>query len=223
MAHKLTLKEKTSLTHDVNQYVFTRPEGVEFTPGQATELSLEDPAWQDEGRPFTFTSQPEDSTLEFVIKSYPSHDGVTEQLGALKPGQSVEIVDPFGAISDAGPGTFIAAGAGLTPFIPILRHRMQAGTLKGCRLIYTNKSEADIILREEWEAMRDLETVFTVTDEPGKTVRRARVDQAFLAGVIDDFSQRFYLCGPGDFVDDVRDALKALGAKADRIITEEGW
>lgn len=223
MAYKLTLKEKTSLTHDVNQYVFTRPEGLKFTPGQATELTLDDPRWKEEGRPFTFTSQPDEAALEFVIKSYPSHDGVTEQLADLKPGDAVEIVKPFGAISDKGAGTFIAAGAGLTPFIPILRHRMQAGTLKGCRLIYTNTSEADIILREEWEAMRDLDVIFTVTDAPGKTVRRARIDQAFLAETIDDFSQRFYLCGSGDFVDDVRNALKALGTPEDRIITEDGW
>jgi ferredoxin-NADP reductase len=223
MPYKLTLQQKTSLTHDVHQFVFSRPDALSFTPGQATELTLDDPNWQDEGRPFTFTSQPEESALEFVIKSYPSHEGVTQQLAGLTPGDTVEIVDPFGAIKDQGAGTFIAAGAGLTPFIPILRHRMQEGTLKGCRLIYTNKSEADIILREEWEAMRDLETVFTVTEDPGKTVQQARVDQAFLSGVLKDFQQTFYICGPGDFVDDIRTALKALGAAESNIVTEEGW
>lgn len=222
MSHTLRLKEKSPLTHDVHQFVFTRPEELEFTPGQATELALKDPDWQDEGRPFTFTSQPDENVLEFVIKSYPEHEGVTARLAGLRRGDEVEIAAPFGAIHDEGPGTFIAAGAGLTPFIPILRARAASGTLKGCRLIYTNKTEADIILREEWEAMRELDCLFTVTDETGKTVPRARVDREYLAAHIRDFTGNFYICGPDGFVGGIRDALKILGAAEDRIITEEG-
>ncbi|MBT9386356.1 flavodoxin reductase [Pseudooceanicola sp. CBS1P-1] len=222
MTHTVTLREKSALTHDVYQYVFDRPAGFDFTPGQATELALEKPGWTEEGRPFTFTSQPDERQLEFVIKSYEDHDGVTNRLSHLHPGDQVELEDPFGAIQDAGRGTFIAAGAGLTPFIPILRQRAAAGRLKGCRLIYTNKSEDDIILREEWEAMRDLSVTFTVTEEPGRTVQRARIDREFLASVIDDFGQKFYICGPDAFVTDIREALLELGAASGNVITEEG-
>ncbi len=223
MSTRLELQSITPVTHDTHHLVFPRPEGFDFAPGQAVDLNLTREGWTDEQRPFTFTNPVDGDTLEFVIKSYPEHDGVTEQLAALKRGDEVEIADPFGAIHDEGPGTFIAAGAGLTPFIPILRQRAHKGRLKGCRLIYTNKTEDDIILREEWEAMRDLECIFTVTDEPGKTVPRARIDRAFLASKIKDFSETFYVCGPDGFVTDIRDTLKSLGAAEDRIVTEEGF
>ena len=162
MPHELTLKIKEQLTPDTHRYVFTKPEGIAFKPGQATEMTLMKDGWRDEGRPFTFTSLPDEDALEFVIKSYPDHDGVTEQLAKLVPGDTVEIVEPFGAITDHGPGVFIAAGAGITPFVSILDKHAAKGAMD-CTLIFTNATEADIILREKWEKMDGLKTVSRMT------------------------------------------------------------
>jgi ferredoxin-NADP reductase len=223
MSHKIVLQDRTPVTHDTNRFIFTKPEGLDFEPGQATELKLDLEGFEDEGRPFTFTSQPGDDALEFVIKSYPDHDGVTEQLGQLDAGATARIDDPFGAIKDQGPGVFLAAGAGITPFICILRKRDRDGNNAGCKLFFSNKTEKDIILREEWEGMQDLETVFTVTDEPAEGLHHGKIDRDLLAERLSDFDQNFYICGPQEFVDDVRDALKGLGAPSDKIVTEEGW
>jgi len=222
MTHELTLRRKEKLTPDTHRYVFDRPANLDFEPGQATELTLLKDGWRDEARPFTFTSMPDEDALEFVIKSYPDHDGVTEQLAMLEPGEKVQIDAPFGAITDHGPGVFIAAGAGITPFIPILDKHDAKGCMD-CTLIFTNASEADIILRDKWEKMQGLKTVFTVTDQSGTDVEEEKVDQAFLSTHLSSFDQTFYLCGPEGFVNDVRDALTDLGADADKIITEDGW
>ncbi|KIN62557.1 FAD/NAD(P)-binding oxidoreductase [Sulfitobacter noctilucicola] len=223
MTNTIVLKEISPVTHDTHRYIFSKPQDLPFEAGQAAELAINSDGWREEGRPFTFTSLPEDINLEFVIKSYPDHDGVTEQLPQLRPGSTVTLDGPFGAINDQGPGVFLAAGAGVTPFISILRARARSGNLSGCKLIYSNKTEADIILRAEFEAMQGLETVFTVTKEDSDQVKSEKIDKAFLKEHIDDFGQKFYLCGPGGFVDDVRDALQALGAQKSDIITEEGW
>ena len=224
MTHILTLQSKEQLTPDTHRYVFDKPEGLEFNAGQATELTLMKDGWRDEARPFTFTSSPDESALELTIKSYPDHDGVTEQLAKLEAGDTVKIVAPFGAISDHGPGVFIAAGAGITPFIPILDKHAAAGKMD-CTLIFTNATEADVILREKWEAMEGLTTVFTVTNDTDADgqVKQTRVDKAFLKENLTRFDQTFYICGPEGFVNDVRNALKDLGADADKIVTEEGW
>jgi len=222
MTYELTLRSKQSVTPDTNHYVFNKPEGLEYKPGQATEMTLLKDGWRDEPRPFTFVSQSESSTLDFVIKSYPDHDGVTEQLAKLEPGDKVEIVAPFGAITDHGPGVFIAAGAGITPFIPILEKHNAAGNMD-CTLIFSNETEKDIILRETWEEMEGLKTIFTVTDDKDADVHKERVDKAFLKKNLTRFDQTFYICGPEGFVNDVRDALKGLGADADKIVTEDGW
>jgi ferredoxin-NADP reductase len=222
MPHELTLRSKEQLTPDTRRYVFDKPSGLEFKPGQATELTILKEGWKDEGRPFTFTSLPDENALEFVIKSYPEHDGVTEQLALLEPGDKVEITEPFGAITDHGPGVFIAAGAGITPFIPILEKHDAKGEMD-CTLIFTNATEKDIILRQKWERMKGLKTVFTVTEDSGAGVAEQKVDKEFLKQNLTRFDQTFYICGPEGFVNDVRDALKDLGADADKIVTEEGW
>ena len=218
-----TLKAINPVTHDTNHYVFSRPDGLKFEPGQAVEISIQKEGWKDEGRPFTFTSMPSDQDIEFVIKTYPDHDGVTEQLAQLQPGAEVELDGPFGAIQDQGAGVFLAAGAGITPFIPILKKRDQGGKLGDCALIFSNKTEKDIILRGQWEAMQGLRTTFVVTDEKVEGLHHGEIDKAFLQKEISSFDQMFYLCGPGGFVDAMRDALKELGAQDDRIVTEDGW
>jgi ferredoxin-NADP reductase len=218
----MILQQKEQLTPDTHLYAFSKPKNFDFKAGQATEMRLMKDGWKDKGRKFTFASLPEAEMLEFVIKSYPDHDGVTEQMAKMQPGGEVEIEEPLGAIVDNGPGVFIAAGAGITPFIPILEKHDAQGKMD-CTLIFTNKTPEDIILREKWEAMVGLNTIFSVTEEDGEGVIHAVVDEAFLKKHIDQINGTFYICGPGGFVDDVRDALKRMGADADKIITEDGW
>ncbi|OOY20444.1 flavodoxin reductase [Thioclava sp. DLFJ5-1] len=224
MSTRLELQSISPVTHDTHHLVFPRPEGFDFAPGQAVDLNLTREGWTDEQRPFTFTNPVDGDTLEFVIKSYPDHDGVTEQIATLTPGETVEVSDPWGAIKDEGPGTFIAGGAGVTPFISILRARLaREGTLEGCRLIFSNKTEADIILRDEFEAMKGLETVWTVTDQsdPGKGVISMHVERGFLAPYVEKESGKFYICGPDKMVDEIEATLKELGVEEDRIIRED--
>lgn len=222
MSYRLTLKETTPVTHDVNRLVFDKPKGFTFTPGQATELSLDRDGWREEGRPFTFTSFPEDDFLEFTIKSYPEHDGVTEQIGMLKPGDTVLISDAWGAIEDKGPGTFIAGGAGITPFIPILRKRIKTGQgVAGCHLIFSNATEKDIILRDEWEEAAGLYTTWVVTEEEVPGLHNRQIDADFLREKVADTNKMAYVCGPDKMVEEVVKALKEIGVPDDKIVTEE--
>jgi ferredoxin-NADP reductase len=219
MTHRLTLLETLPLTSDTRAYIFTKPNGFSFEPGQATELALDRDDWREEGRPFTFTSDPDADVLGFVIKSYPERDGVTARLRSLQPGDSVLIGDAWGAIEDKGPGTFIAGGAGITPFVGILRHRERRGQLTDSSLIFANKTPNDIILRQLWESMEGLETTFVVSE--GEADRQGQVDGSMLDDLIEDWSQNFYVCGPPKMVDAIVEALEERDVPTDRIIQEE--
>lgn len=222
MSHTLTLQKIEPVTPDTHHLVFDKPEGFDFTPGQAVDLALDRDGWRDEKRPFTFVSLPQEKTLDFVIKSYPGHDGVTEQIGKLQPGDRVTIDDPWGVIKDEGPGTFIAGGAGVTPFIAVLRERLEAnGTLEGCTLIFSNSTEKDIILRETFEGMKGLRCVFTVTDQDNASVETRRIDRDFLSDHVDPAQGTYYVCGPEPMIDDVVSALSSLGVEDERIVTED--
>ncbi len=224
MTHILTLHQITPVTHDTYHLRFDRPAGYDFAPGQATELAIDRDGWRDKKRPFTFTSLPEDEGLEFVIKSYPDHDGVTEQIAQLTPGDTVRIGDAWGAIEDKGPGLFVAGGAGVTPFIAILKARLQrTGTLQGSTLLFSNKTEADIILRRTFEEMDGLRTHFTVTDEvaPGTGVDTGMIDGAMLADHGAGTGAWVYLCGPEPMVKAMSDLAQKAGAPRDRIVHED--
>ena len=120
--HVIKIKSVKPLTHDVLQIVTEKPAEISFTPGQATEVSINKKGWENEKRPFTFTSLPIDNYLEFTIKSYPGHDGMTNQLLKVKSGDELILHDVFGAIEYNGEGLFIAGGAGITPFVSIFRY-----------------------------------------------------------------------------------------------------
>ncbi|WP_299047073.1 FAD-binding oxidoreductase [uncultured Tateyamaria sp.] len=223
MPYDLTLREITPLTHDTHRYVFDRPKDLNFEPGQAADLYLTQDGWRDEGRPFTFTSLPKDDHLEFVIKSYPDHDGVTARLPTQAPGTAFCLDDVRGAISDQGPGVFLAAGAGITPFTPILRARAQAGSVTGCHLIFSNTRAADIILRGEWAVMEGLRVDHVLAEEDAPGLHHGQVDATFLREQVQDFDTTFYVCGPPGYVDAMRDALRASGVDDSAMVIEDGW
>jgi ferredoxin-NADP reductase len=221
MTYTLELQSIENVTPDTRRLRFERPDGYTFEPGQATELALQIEGYEGEGRPFTFTSQPEDPFLELIVKTYPDHDGVTAQIADVEPGVEVAISEPFGAIRDRGPGVFIAGGAGITPFLAILRRRERNGTLDGCTLLFANDTEADIICRDELEAMEGLETHFVVTDQDDSPLAGDFIDGETIEEIVDDpTSTRFYLCGPPPMMTDVGADLDDLGADPESVVLE---
>ena len=208
------------VTHNVRHYRVERPKGYGFSPGQATEVSIDKPDWRDKKRPFTFTSLPDADTLEFTIKSYFDHAGVTNELWSLGAGDSLILRDVWGTIQYKGPGTFIAGGAGVTPFIAILRNLNASKKLAGNRLIVSTATEKDIILRDEFEAMDGLELLWTVTNDARSSLLQERIDADFLKHHVEDFGGNFYLCGPDGMVSDLRRLLEEAGADVGNVTWE---
>src|SRR5690606_25640774 len=93
-------------THDVAHIITEKPKNLVFLPGQAVDVSINTPSWEDELRPFTFTSLPTDNHLEFFIKVYPEHKGVTAQIGKLKKNDLLSIGEVFGDIQYKNEGVF---------------------------------------------------------------------------------------------------------------------
>ena len=146
------------VTHDVKRFILARPENFKFKPGQGVKFVINEPAWQkEEGHPFTPTSLQDDRVLEFMIKKYPADKGVTERMHSLEPGAEILLSEAFGTITYKGEGTFIAAGAGITPFIAIFRMLSREGKIGGNSLIFSNKTPADIICETELASLSRFE------------------------------------------------------------------
>ncbi|NHE55920.1 FAD-binding oxidoreductase [Cyclobacterium plantarum] len=220
--YQLQILEKKQVTHDTYSFKVEKPGGYRFQPGQATELSLLKEGWEEEKRPFTFTSLPSDDFLEFTIKTYDEHEGVTKRLGDALPGDKVEIGDAWGAIEYKGEGVFIAGGAGITPFIAIFRDLRQKNKIGNNELIFANKTNDDIILFEELKTILGHKFHNIIEKQADTAYDRGRIDKAYLKGKINDFkNQHFYICGPEGFMKAVDKALKDLGANPEALVFEQ--
>jgi ferredoxin-NADP reductase len=219
-SHIVKILATEFVTHNVKRFKIEKPAVYSYIPGQATDVSINHPGLKDELRPFTFTSLNNDDHLEFTIKIYTGHDGITEKLGALSRGDELIIHEVFGAIQYKGPGVFIAGGAGVTPFIAILRSLHKTGGLASNMLLFANKTEDDIILKEEFEAMLGSRFI-NVIDHPKKAETPARyIDQHLLKEHIKPEAY-YYICGPDPFIAAMIAHLKGLGVEESQIVIEQ--
>lgn len=207
-------------THDVLRIRTEKPEGYRFSPGQATEVSIKGKDSLGKG-PFTFTSLIEDPYIEFTIKIYTEHKSLTSAISEMAAGDYLIIRDPWGAITFNGPGSFIAAGAGVTPFIAIFRMLKKQNELEGNRLIFSNKTSRDIILEDEFQSILENDFINIITREKSSEHINGRLDKSLLRELITDFSQKFYICGPENFVEDIKTYLQNSGANPDSLVFEK--
>jgi len=219
--HTVKIKLIGHITHDVLRIVTEKPSGYDFTPGQATEISINKIDWRGEGRPFTFTSLPDNDYLEFTIKTYPAHNGVTNQLLQLGIGEELILHDVFGAINYKGEGLFIAGGAGVTPFISIFRYLKSKNKVGNNKLIFANKTKNDIILEQEFKELLGNNFINILSRDKVDGYAYGHITEKFLKAIVADLDAKIYLCGPEPMMEAIEEQLANLGVDARSIIKEE--
>jgi ferredoxin-NADP reductase len=219
--HLVKIKSIGKVTHDVLQIVTEKPKNHTFTPGQATEISISKKGWENEKRPFTFTCLPENDYLEFTIKTYPSHNGVTNQLLHLKKDDELILHDVFGAIHYKGEGVFIAGGAGVTPFISIFRSLQSKNKIGNNKLIFANKTKADIIHEAEFKKLLGPNFINILSDEVVAGYANGLLTEDFIQKHSGGTDKMFYICGPPPMMDVAENALKNLHVNEESIVKEE--
>lgn len=218
--HKVKIISIDKVTYDVVRITTEKPADYNFVPGQATEISINKVGWENENRPFTFTSLPTDDHLEFTIKIYHQNKGVTNELNQMKKGDELFVHDVFGAISYKGEGVFIAGGAGVTPFISIFRYLKSENKIGGNQLFFANKAKEDIINEKEFKALLGDKFINILSDEQIGGYVYGRMSEETLKKYVKDFTKQFYLCGPPIMVTVVLKQLKNLGVPEENITIE---
>jgi ferredoxin-NADP reductase len=216
----LNIVSTNNLTHDVLRIITSKPSGFKFEPGQAANIAINKSGWRREERPFTFTNLPTDNSLEFTIKTYPEHEGVTNELLQLSQDDGLVLHDVFGAITYKVEGVFIAGGAGVTPFISIFRNLKARNEIGKNMLVFANKSKADIILESEFDNLLGDSFINILSDEKIEGYHYGRVSEEFLKSIVTDFNQQFYICGPPPMIKEVEKQLINLGVDKSSITKE---
>jgi ferredoxin-NADP reductase len=149
----------------------------------------------------------------------------------LRPGDEMEVRGPIGGyfVWDAGDGgmplLLVGGGSGVVPLRSILRHRERIGATTPTRLLYSARSLADVIYRDELDRHHDgVEVIYTLTrsQPPGWAGHAGRVDAALLTDVAWPVGQDplTFVCGPTSFVEAVATGLVGLGYPPVRVKTE---
>lgn len=219
-SHIVKIRSIEKVTHDVLRILLEKPDHYFFTPGQATEVAINKAGWKDKRNPFTFTCLPDENFLEFTIKTYPAHNGVTNELLKLKPGDELIIHDVWGAISYKGEGVFIAGGAGITPFLAIFRNLAQTKKIGNNKLIFANKTKADIIHEKEFTELLGKNFINILSDENIPGYAYGMITEKFLRDNVESFDKMFYVCGPPPMMDAVQKYLRDLGVGNNSVIVE---
>lgn len=219
--HVVKVVSADFVTYNVKRFIVEKPPGFTFIPGQATEISINKPGLENEARPFTFTSLSDSPYLEFIIKIYQGHNGMTEKLLLVKAGDELILHDVFGTIAYKGPGLFLAGGAGITPFISIFRHLKTQNKLDGNTLLFGNRASRDIILQEELKALlgEHYIDVLEIATDPGIPGRF--IDSDLIRQYSNEKTAYYYICGPDKFTSIMYKKLIDLGVTAEQIIIEE--
>lgn len=131
------------------------------------------------------------------------------------------IHDVYRSINYTGEGLFIAGGAGITPFMPIIRYLHTIGELGTNKLIFANKTKDDIISEEELKRYFGKNFLSILSDEKLEGYYYGHIDAACIEAKNDRLDQFFYLCSPPPMVAAIEKQLHALQVDPNSIVKEE--
>jgi ferredoxin-NADP reductase len=217
---KVKILSIEKVTHNVVRLNLEKPEGISYTPGQATDITLDKSPWENEYRTFTFTSLPEEDKLQFTIKVYTDHKGVTEQIGQLKAGETINVYDVYGDIHYKGEGIFLAGGAGITPFISIFKQLEKENKIGNNKLIFANNRKEDIIDYEYFKRILGNNFINILSEEKVEGHEHGFVSKEMIEKYLDNDNSYVYLCGPPPMMNAVEKQLEELGIGEERIVKE---
>jgi ferredoxin-NADP reductase len=219
--HVVKIQSIEFITHNVLKIIMDRPPHYNFTPGQATDVTINKPGWKRKKNPFTFTSLPENEFLEFNIKTYPERKGVTNELLKLKAGDELILHEVFGAITYKGQGVFIAGGAGITPFVSIFRFLKSKNLIGDNKLIFANKKKEDIIIEQEFKNILGPNFINILSDERQEGYAFGQITEDFLKSNMSISAKNVYVCGPDPMIENVLKQLSNIGIDKSAITIED--
>jgi len=220
-------------TYRVKSLLLELAQPLGHLPGQHVDVRLTADDGYQAQRSYSISSAPEDELLSLTVERVADGEVSPYLHDELRVGDRLQLRGPIGghfvwtsATND--PLFVIAGGAGITPFMAMLRHRAKAARRAPVLLIYSARSLKDVIYHDELDAMArgddDLRVIYALTRQQpeGWQGHRGRVDKTLLAATCLPASQppAIYVCGPSSFVESVSGSLVELGFDALLIKTE---
>lgn len=201
-------------------------------PGQHVDIRLTAEDGYQAQRSYSIASAPEPRRFELTIEEIADGEVSPYLVEELRDGDRLELRGPIGGYftwraEDGGPLLLVAGGSGVAPLMSILRARRAWGSSVPATLLYSSRSWAEVIYRDELARMAEdpaVRVVHTLTRSrpEGWVGYTRRIDREMLeevAGPMPDGGIA-YVCGPTALVESVANTLLAIDVPAERVKTE---
>jgi ferredoxin-NADP reductase len=182
-------------------------------------------------RSYSIGSPPGADRVELTVVRFDKGEVSPYLTTVIDIGDQFELRGPIGGYFvweavDNRPVLLVGGGSGVVPLMAMLRHHAAVNHQGAMHLVYSARTEADLLYRDELESLvgvrREITTTLTREPAPAWSGRRGRVNAELLSDVgwPPDAEPRCYVCGPTPFVETVANALVALRHPATNIRTE---
>ena len=221
------IKEIIRRNYNVKSFRLEFPGDPDFKAGQFLEFEFKSsPGLK---RYLSISSSPTEKCYLEVTKKLTQSD-FSRALDNLKSGDQVSIEYPFGkfVLDESFPKiAFLSGGIGITPIRSICKYAVDKKLGTDIVLVYSNRSVRDIVFKEDFDAMQKNSPLLRVAHvlcetEPGFKCSVGLITGSLIRNEIPDYLQRkFYLCGPPQMVEAMRNILTGeLGMSESKIVTE---
>jgi glycine betaine catabolism B len=139
-----------------------------------------------DARPMSLASSPTRSHLEYAVRI--SDSPWKRAFAALQPGDEVRVFGPIGdfVLHEKKPAVLVAGGVGITPLKGMAEYAADKALPIPVRLVYSNRSEDEIVYRDELETLEEQNPNFRVlhtltrSTDSGWRGRTGRIDRELL-------------------------------------------
>lgn len=239
--HSLTIADVRRETADAVSISFAVPEDLweayRYTPGQYLTLRTKLDG-EDTRRSYSICSGLDDGELRVAIKKVDGGVFSTFANDNLIAGMALDVMTPEGRFlaephaEAAGNYVAFAAGSGVTPVMAIVKTLLEREPDSQFTFFYGNRTTDSILFRI---ALDDLKDRFLERFRLVHVLSREAQDVDLLHGRLDadrirDFAKAglfdpaevdaFFLCGPGNMIEQAKKALGDLGAAPEKIHSE---
>ena len=184
-------------------------------------------------RSYSIASTPEDEHLVLTVQRLEDGEVSPYLVGELRVGDELELRGPIGGyfvwdVPLGGPLLLVGGGSGIVPLRSILFHRAALRSSVPVRLLYSARTLANVIYREELIGVEadhqgaDIRITLTREQPTSWHGYAGRIDRSLLEEVAwaPSESPLTYVCGPTGLVEAVASTLVELGHEPSRIKTE---
>lgn len=238
--HELRVASVQPETRDAMVVTFEVPDGeaqaFRYDAGQHLTLKAHIDG-EEVRRSYSICSAAQERRLRVAIKRI--DDGVFSNWAAdnLKPGATIEVMEPQGHFSVAlMPDTArhhvaFASGSGITPILSLIKTTLAAEPQSRFTLIYGNRASSSVIFKDELEDLKDryltrLNLVFILSREQQDVdlfngrIDAAKCEQLLKKWIDPTTIDIAYICGPQTMMEQVLAQLMASGLARSQIKLE---